>query len=137
MDLLLDQGVPRGAASLLRADGHEVVHVADVGHAASPDDVILAVARSTGRVVVTLDADFHALLAASGARSPSVIRIRIEGLRAREMVDVVREVILRCGSDLRSGAAVSVRPGRIGVRSLPLVGRRDDPPSPGIAILPG
>jgi predicted nuclease of predicted toxin-antitoxin system len=42
-------------------------------------------ARREGRVIVTLDADFHALLALSNAATPSVVRLRIEGLRARPL----------------------------------------------------
>jgi predicted nuclease of predicted toxin-antitoxin system len=46
------------------------------------DAVILDYAREEGRVIVTLDADFHTLLALTGATFPSVVRVRIEGLRA-------------------------------------------------------
>ena len=46
------------------------------------DVEILERDRQDQQTIVTLDADFHALLALSGAISPSVIRIRIEGLRA-------------------------------------------------------
>jgi predicted nuclease of predicted toxin-antitoxin system len=41
------------------------------------DEEILGFALSKNGVVVTLDADFHAILA-SGAVGPSVIRIRIQ-----------------------------------------------------------
>jgi hypothetical protein len=50
-------------------------------HFSSDDSILLQLGRDSQRNVVTLDADFHTLLALSGATSPSVIRIRIEGLR--------------------------------------------------------
>jgi predicted nuclease of predicted toxin-antitoxin system len=46
------------------------------------DPEILKRARAEARACVTLDADFHSLLATGGARGPSVIRIRKEGLDA-------------------------------------------------------
>ena len=64
MNLVLDQGLPRCAARALRALGHEVVHVGDVGMSRALDEEILAYALSHGCTVVTLDADFHALLSA-------------------------------------------------------------------------
>src|SRR5574340_132117 len=77
MKLLLDQGLPRSPARLLREMGIDTVHVSEIGHSRSEDAVILEQGREEDRTVVTLDADFHALLALSGVTSPSVIRIRI------------------------------------------------------------
>ena len=45
----------------------------------SDDDVILAWSLGKNAIVVTLDADFHSILAVSGASGPSVIRLRIQG----------------------------------------------------------
>src|SRR5687768_9912917 len=73
MRLLLDQGLPRAAAALLRQAGIDTVHVGEIGYAAATDASILEHGRNEERVVVTLDADFHALLARTGAPSPSVI----------------------------------------------------------------
>ena len=81
MKLLLDQGLPRSAAALLRQAGMDAVHVGEVGYATAEDEAILERGREDERIVTTLDADFHTLLALSGATAPSVIRIRIEGLR--------------------------------------------------------
>jgi predicted nuclease of predicted toxin-antitoxin system len=78
MKLLLDQGVPRSAAALLVSDGHDAVHVGDVGLSAAADAQVLSAARNEQRTVVTLDADFHAIMARTGATDPSVIWIRTE-----------------------------------------------------------
>src|SRR5882724_2537069 len=82
MRLVLDQGVPRDAASLLRELGHDCTHVGEVGMSRAADQEILAWAVSENATVVTLDADFHTILAVSGATAPSVIRLRRQGLRA-------------------------------------------------------
>lgn len=64
---------------------------------------ILDIGRDEGSVVVTLDADFHALLVLSGAAGPSVIRIRIEGLRAEDLSTLLIKVIEVCNDDLTRG----------------------------------
>ena len=90
MRLLLDQGLPRSAARLLREAGVDTVHVGEIGYSDADDASILKRARDEERTVVTFDADFHALLALSRATSPSVIRIRIEGLCGQRAADLFR-----------------------------------------------
>ena len=121
MKLLLDQGLPRTAAALLNTAGINTVHVGDIGYAAAEDAAILQLGKDQHRVVVTLDADFHALLALSGATEPSVIRIRIEGLRAAELATLLQVVLALCGEDLEQGAVVTIQEGRLRVRRLPLL----------------
>ncbi len=121
MKLLLDQGLPRGAVGTLRGSGFETVHASEVGMAAAADADILAYARREGRVIVTLDADFHALLATSNASSPSVVRIRIESLRADALAAMLVQVIAMCAADLTAGAMVSVDERGVRIRALPLL----------------
>jgi len=49
--VILDQGLPRGAARLLREEGQDAVHVGDLGLAAAPDEVILERAGTEDRAV--------------------------------------------------------------------------------------
>jgi predicted nuclease of predicted toxin-antitoxin system len=82
---------------------------------------ILNVAYREGLIVVTLDADFHMLLAMSGANGPSVIRIRIEGLRAEALATLLVDVLKICGDELTNGAVVSVtQNSKVRVRNLPI-----------------
>jgi len=90
MKLILDQGTPRSAASLLREVGFDAVHTGEIGLAEAEDAVIIQQAALEERVVVTLDADFHSLLALAQTRRPSIVRIRIEGLQAKEFCMVLQ-----------------------------------------------
>ncbi len=123
MMLPLDQGLPRTAAALLRAAGFDAVHTAEWDLATAEDAVILESARAEARTVITLDADFHALMARSGASSPSVIRVRREGLRADAMASLIQSVVTHCSDDLAAGALVSVESDRVRVRRLPIQAR--------------
>ena len=121
MKLLLDQGLPLSAAALLRDADIDTIHVGEIGMSAAEDADIIEKARDEGRTVVTLDADFHALLALAVATTPSVIRIRIERLRAQALIDLLLTVIAECAEDLEQGSAITVEPSRIRIRRLPLV----------------
>ena len=120
MKLLLDQGLPRSAASLLRNVGIDTVHTGEIGYATAEDAEIMKKAVREDRIVITLDSDFHMLLAQSGASSPSVIRIRIERLRAEAVVQLVQEILVDWRKELKAGVAITVQPGRIRFHDLPL-----------------
>lgn len=121
MKLLLDQGLPLSAAALLRDAGVDTLHVGEIGMSEAEDAEIIQRARDEGRVVATLDADFHTLLALDEAISPPVIRIRIERLRAQTLTALLLTVIAECEEDLEQGSAITVEPSRIRIRRLPLV----------------
>jgi predicted nuclease of predicted toxin-antitoxin system len=73
------------------------------------DEEIVALSLERSAVVVTLDADFHAILAVSGAQGPSVIRMRLQGLGAAEVVEVVRKVLAGFEIELQNGALITVK----------------------------
>ena len=118
--LLLDQGLPRTTVQHLALANITAEHVGDLGLARSTDQVILEAARQRNAVVVTLDADFHGLFATSHVNSPSVIRIRIEGLKGDQLAAILVQVLASAASELLAGAAVSVTHNRIRVRALPI-----------------
>lgn len=119
--LLLDQGLPRSTAALLSQGGWDVLHVSEIGMSRADDREILQRARSDSRVCVTLDADFHSLLATSGERGPSVIRIRKEGLDADALAALLQTIWSRIEDALASGALVTISERSIRARRLPIV----------------
>lgn len=121
MRLLLDQGIPRSTVLQLRKEGIEALHVGEIGLASASDAKVLDFALQEHRILVTLDADFHALLALSGAKEPSVVRIRIEGLYAEDFARLLAHVLTACKYDLEKGSMVTVTEVGIRVRQLPLL----------------
>jgi predicted nuclease of predicted toxin-antitoxin system len=120
MRWLLDQGVPRSAASHLHDASHDAIHVGDIGMAAATDTAILAHAGIEQRIIVTFDADFHALLAASQASQPSVIRIREEGLKGDMVAKLLLHIVDRFPTELRNGCVMSCQGSKIRLRKLPI-----------------
>lgn len=121
MKLLLDQGLPRSSASLLRQADIDAIHVSEIGYATATDTSILELGRREKRIVVTLDADFHAHLALSGAAYPSVIRIRIEGLRGQALAELLERLVRVWDEELELGAILTVQENRVRMRRLPLI----------------
>jgi predicted nuclease of predicted toxin-antitoxin system len=117
---LFDQGIPRNAAKLLRDFGFDAIHVGEIGMAAASDDEIIRLARSEDRVIVTLDSDFHAALARSSSRKPSVIRLREEGLKAGNVRDIILLIHSRFAVSLAEGCVVTATSTKARIRMLPI-----------------
>jgi len=120
LKVLLDQGLPLSTAHLLRNGSVDTVHTAEIGMATAADREILARALIEERVVITLDADFHSLLALSGATKPSVVRFRIEGLRAEDFSKAISNLLDTFAQALQRGTVISVRESSVRLRHLPL-----------------
>ena len=118
--MLLDQGLPRTAANLLRGHGWDAQHVSESGMSKAEDAAIIALARTGQRAVVTPDANFHALLAVTGATGPSVLLIRMEGLKADQVAELVKRVLHLASDDLKRGAMVTVDDGKVRIKLLPV-----------------
>ena len=88
----------------------------------STDAEIIEKAMNDNLVIVTLDSDFHTILAAKGNVKPSVIRIRIEGIKAKSFAKIIQDVLQSANNEIKAGAAISVNDGGIiRVHKLPLV----------------
>ena len=119
--LLLDQERPRSTALILNQAGWDVVHVAEIDMSRATDVEILDAARQQQRICVTLDADFHTYLAVTNAATPSVIRLRIEELKADAFARLLIEVWPRINNHVdQRDAMITITDNNVRVRSLPI-----------------
>ncbi len=112
MKFLLDQGLPRSTVLELQKINIESLHVGDIEMSTATDLEIINKA---------FDDDFHAILAKNSMQKPSVIRIRIEGLKSKELSDIINNLFKAVHNELKNGAAISVTDKGIRVHNLPLV----------------
>ena len=97
------------------------MHVAERGLSAADDDAILAVARDEGRVLVSEDTDFGALLALAGAEAPSFVLLRgAEPVTPEQQASLLIANLPTVINELEAGAIVVLARGRLRVRPLPV-----------------
>jgi predicted nuclease of predicted toxin-antitoxin system len=109
-----------GLAAWLRDQGHDANHVSDLGLHRTPDDALLALAKSEGRTIVTADLDYPRLLALAGAANPSLILFRDGNWSDAEVVARMRDILqAMSAADLEQSILVVDRD-RVRRRRLPL-----------------
>ncbi len=124
MRLLLDENVSPSLAERLTRNGHDAVHVNQVGLGGVPDAVIMLWAAQQRRTVVTHDHDFVDNLWSLRAAAPSVIKLSQRGDSALIGVDAherrLREVLPDLQRRLRAGAIVVLDRDAVHAERLPL-----------------
>ena len=98
----------------------DATHVGEISMAHSKDHEILQLAERENRILITLDADFHAMLAISGAHRPSVIRIREEGLKAPAICQLIMRLRDQFTDSLQQGCVLTVTLNQARLRLLPI-----------------
>ncbi len=120
MKFLADMGISPQTVALLRALGHDATHLQEQGLERLPDPAILTKAREEQRILLTHDLGFGELVAASGARLPSVIIFRLRDMRPIHVNRHLNQLLARYPVELAEGAVISVTEGQIRLRALPL-----------------
>ena len=120
MKILIDMNLSPKWRDILATHGWESAHWSSVGKPTAPDQTILQYASDNGYVVLTHDLDFGALLAATGASTPSVIQVRTQDVLSERFRDLLIDALRQFESVLTAGALVVVEESRSRARILPL-----------------
>lgn len=107
MRFLLDQNISPKVAEPLRAAGHDVTVAREVSLRSATDETVMAAARSEHRVLISADTDCGAILAQSGATTPSFILMRrAANERPDEQAALILDNLPTVGDDPDAGAVV-------------------------------
>ena len=60
------------------------------------------------------------MLAVSGATGPSVLRIRMEGQKADQVVTAIERVLALASDELDQGAMITLADGKVRIKLLPI-----------------
>ena len=120
MKLLIDMNLSPLWERVLKDTGWEAVHWSRIGDPSASDKEIMAWARTNEHVVFTHDLDFGAILAATAAKCPSVVQIRIQDVNPHHIRDLVVSTIGQFQKHLENGAIISIDENKARVRILPV-----------------
>jgi predicted nuclease of predicted toxin-antitoxin system len=120
MRFLADMGISPYSVAFLQGLGYDAVHLHAQGLDRLGDPAILEKAREESRVLLTHDLDFGELIAASGARLPSVVIFRLRNMRPETVNQYTQGIIKQHRESLEQGAIISVTERQVRVRLLPI-----------------
>jgi predicted nuclease of predicted toxin-antitoxin system len=120
MRFLADMGISPQSVTFLQGLGHDAEHLHVQGLERLEDSAILGKAREEGRILLTHDLDFGELIAASGARLPSIVVFRLRNMSPEKVNRYLESIVSQHRELLEQGAIISVTEGQIRARVLPI-----------------
>ncbi|MCG6205885.1 DUF5615 family PIN-like protein [Rhodopseudomonas sp. HC1] len=116
MRWLADECVSASLVRSLRADGHDVLYIAEMAPGLSDADVI-DFAVTDERLLLTEDKDFGELTVRFGHSVPGLVLLRIDPADSAMQAARLKDVIARYGADL-FGRYVVIEQARMRARKL-------------------
>ncbi|MEE4275682.1 MAG: DUF5615 family PIN-like protein [Thermoleophilia bacterium] len=114
MRLLADEGVEAGVVARLRAEGHDLLYIAELAPGIT-DDAVLDLAAAEERLLLTADKDFGELVFRLGRAAHGVLLLRLSGLSQAGKAETVALALRDHGEEMLNAFAV-VTPGLVRVR---------------------
>jgi predicted nuclease of predicted toxin-antitoxin system len=113
--ILADENIPDVVVARLRADGLEVLHVAEVAPSI-PDTEVLALALQHDALILTADKDFGELVVGESRPSKGVLLVRLAGVPVARRAEMVSVLFRDCMHDLLGAFSVLSANGRVRIR---------------------
>lgn len=120
MRFLADMNISPLTVEALREQAWDVLRVSEVLPANATDLEILEWARRQGRIVITQDLDFSALVVLGGYRQPSLVTLRLSTASPDIVTRRLLSEVPHLEEALRDGCAVTIDDAAVRLRSLPL-----------------
>jgi predicted nuclease of predicted toxin-antitoxin system len=120
LQYLADMNVSPKTVGVFQRLGVDMIRTSSLLPETASDETILDLARKTGRVLITQDLDFSALLAIHGYDRPSLITLRLSQSDPNTVTDRLSEVIPKIEGALAEGCAVTVEDRVIRIRPIPI-----------------
>jgi predicted nuclease of predicted toxin-antitoxin system len=103
-----DMNISPLTVEVLAAEGMDILRVSSLLLVNASDESILGLAREQGRVVITQDMDFSALLALGGHQQPSLVTLRLLNTDPEVVTQRLRQILPQIEAALRRGCAVTI-----------------------------
>ena len=105
MKIVADENVDQQIVDRLRADGHEVLFVAELDPGID-DEAVLLRSRQTNAILLTADKDFGELVFRLRLVHAGILLIRLAGIEPDVKATLVATILKRHGEELGAGFAV-------------------------------
>ena len=105
MKIVADENVDRQIVDRLRADGHEVLYIAELDPGID-DEAVLRFSQQTSAVLLTSDKDFGELVFRQRLLHSGVLLTRLGGLEPDRKAELVSATFETYGTELSAGFTV-------------------------------